>query len=464
MGLYLMGGQLFRLNPNFSVEPYLAEGCVVSADGLRWTITLRPNLRFSDGSALTAADVVYGYERSLALKNPRLNLLGPVERFEAADDRTILITLAQRYPDVAIGLADHAFTIFPKARLEADPGFFNHVPLVSSGQYVLTEFRPGGSEWAYEENPYFFDGPSTIKRVEFVAVADETSRVLQVSTGAIDYAYDMPPWAHDQLPPAVRTFVVPIVGMYHLAFNLSASAGRPLGDPRVRQAISLAIDRERISRQAFFGISPPARGFLYSGPEESLAVLPNDGRRDVAAARSLMARTPYAGGFTFTIQPWGQRPGWTDAAVIIKENLRALNIEALIEPKTDADAIANLNAGHYEAQFAGNTQDPLTFLRNQFGASGAWTRWMRYENPAATSLLTRGGSAVSPVERIGLFHDAQRLAYNDMPLIPISERVVAVWSRVPRTLLCEANLLPGYNPRVATIREFETGTGPCHEP
>jgi peptide/nickel transport system substrate-binding protein len=463
IGLYLHGAQLFRLNPDFSVSPYLAEGYEISEDGLVYTITLKEGLVYSDGSPVTAEDVVYGYERSLELKNPRLLLLGPVASFEAADDRTVVITLEQPFPNILIGLADHGFSIFPKAGIEADPDFFSKAPIVTAGQYIMTEFTPGASEWAFEENPNFFGGPSMIKRLEFVAVPDQTSRVLQVTTGAIDYAYDMPPSAQADLPEEVGTYSVPIIGMYHLNFNLEGVAGTALGDPLVRQAISLAIDRDAISQRAFFGISPPAKGFMYGGPPESLAVLPNDGQRDVEAAQELLAQTPYADGFAFSIQPWGQRPGWTDAALIIKENLVDLNIEVTVEPKTDADAVANLTSGNYQAQFSGNTQDPLSFLKNQFAEGGTWTNWMRYNNPEVTRLLNEAGFAVDPEERIELFHEAQRLAYEDMPLIPISERVVMIGTRIPRNILCEANLLPGYNPRVATVEEFTSNTGPCAE-
>lgn len=460
-GQYIMGAQLFRLNSDFSVSPWLAEKYEVSDDGLIYTVTLKPDLKFSDGSPLTSEDFLYGYERSIEVKNPRLFLLGTVESVTAPDENTIEIVLAQPYPNILIGLADYAFTIYPKALLQADPDFFKKAPMVSAGQYFLSEWTPGESQWVYAENPHFFGGPSMIKRLEFVAVPDQTSRVLQVTTGAIDYAYDMPPSARQDLPPEVATFAVPIIGMYCLCFNLEAAEGGPLGDPKVRQAISLAIDRDAITQRAFFGISEPARGFLYEGPPEGLAVLPNDGKQDLEAARALLAETPFAEGFEFSIQPWGQRPGWTDAALIIKQNLAELNIIVTVEPKTDADAIANLNSGTWQAQFTGNTQDPLTFLKNQFAAGGTWTKWIRYNNVAVSDALIQAGNASSPEERIRLFHEAQQMAYADMPLVPISSRVVMVGTRIPRNVLCEANLLPGYNPRVATVAEFESASGPC---
>ena len=444
------------------MSPYLADKYDVSADGLTYTITLKPNLKYSDGTAITADDVAYGYQRSVELKNPRLILLGPVDTFVAKDPTTVVITLKQPFPNILIGLADAGFSIFPKDKIQADPDFFSKVPLVSSGQYVLTEWTPGASEWAFEENPNFFGGPSMVKRVEFVAVPDQTSRVLQVTTGAIDYAYDLPASARQDFPDEVKTFAVPILGMYHVNFNLEKAKGTPLGDAKVRQAMSLAIDRQAIQDQAFFGISPAAEGFLYKGPPEWEGVLPNGGKRDLDAAKKLLAETQWpTGGFKFTLQPWGQRPGWTDAATIIKANLADLGIDVTVDPKTDADAIANLNSGNYDAQFSGNTQDPLSMLKNQFGTDGTWTKWMRYDNPDVAKLLTDAGYAADQKTRLDDFHKAQEEAYQDMPLIPISERVVLVASRVPRNVLCEANLLPGFNPRIATVAEFTAGSGPC---
>jgi ABC-type transport system substrate-binding protein len=462
MGLNIMGAQLFRLNPDFSVEPYLAEGYEVSDDGLTYTITLKPDLKYSDGSPIEAEDWVYGYERSVELKNPRLFLLGPVESVTAPDARTIEIKLTQPFPNILIGLADHGFTVFPRDKIQNDPDFFNKTPIVSSGQYVLSEWEPGASEWAYTENPNFFGGPSMIKRVEFVAVPDQTSRVLQVTTGALDYAYDLPASARQDLPEEVQSFAVPILGMYHVAFNLEGVEGTPLAEPKVRQAISAAIDRQAIQDRAFFGISPAAEGFLYKGPPEWIGVLPNGGKRDLELAKQLLTEAGYPdGGFSFSMQPWGQRPGWTDAATIIKENLAELGIEVTVEPKTDADAIANLTSGNFQTQFSGNTQDPLSMLKNQFSAGGTWTNWERYDNPEVSQMLIDAGFQTDNAERLRLFHEAQQLAYEDMPVIPISERVVLVASRIPRSILCEANLLPGYNPRVATVEEFTSNTGPC---
>ena len=68
----------------------------------------------------------------------------------------------------------------------------------------------------------------------------------------------------------LATVAVPILGMYHVNFNLEKGQGNALGDAKVLQALSLAIDRDAISKRAFFGISGPAKGFLYPGPKEGL--------------------------------------------------------------------------------------------------------------------------------------------------------------------------------------------------
>lgn len=449
---YLVAGRLFRLEDDWSAVPELAEGMEVSDDGLTVTVTLKEGLLYSDGSPITAEDVAFAYERQRDLEGPWLFLLNPIESAEVTDDRTVVFHLSQPYLGLSITLGHMAMNIHPKAQVEADPDYFNHP--VSSGQYVLKEWTPGASTWTIEENPNYVGGPSMIREIEISAVPDLTSRVLQLTTGAIDYVYDLPVVARESFPPEVETYPVPIKGMYHVVFNLTLPEDHPLRNADVRHAISLAIDREEINEKAFFGISTPATGFLYPGVEEGVDVLPNGGKQDIEAARQRLASTPFADGFEVTLQTWGQRPGWTDAALVIKENLAEIGITVEVEPIEDAVAVANLRSGSYEMQFSGNTQDPLTFLRNQFVPGTFWADASRYNNPEVTQLLDDAQTATTEEERTELLQEAQRLAFEDLPLIPISERVVLTGNRVGRDILYEANYPPGINPAVRTVEEM----------
>jgi peptide/nickel transport system substrate-binding protein len=450
ISIYLASGRLFRLNPDFTAEPEMAESIEFSDDALMATVTLKEGLLYSDGTPVSAEDVVFAYERNRDTPGPRYaTYLTPIESVEATDERTVVFKMTSPYLGLVEALADMGMAIHPKSLIEADPDYFIHP--VSGGPYVLKDWTPGESTWLVEENPNYVRGPMAIKAVELVAVPDQTSRVLQLGTGVIDYVYDLPVPARDSFPAEVETYPAPLNGQYHVAFNLHLPDDHPLKDAKVRQAISMAIDREAVNEKAFGGISTPATSFMYPGPPEGLHG--DFGPQDLEGARALLAETDFADGFEVELQTWGQRSGWTDAALVIAENLADLGITVEVTPIEDAVAVANLRAGTYEMQFSGNASTASSFFKNQFAPGSFWCDVMGYDNPEVVDLLNKAQTATTAEARIEFLHEAQRLAYEDMPLTPISERVVLVGNRVGKNILFEANNPPGTNPMPATMEE-----------
>ena len=453
VSVYLTSGRLFRLNHDWSVEPELAESMQVSEDGLTVIVNLREKLVYSDGTPLTGQDVVFAYTRNRDKPGPFFpTLLTPIDRVEAPDPNTVVFHLKEPYLDLQLALAHMAMSIHPQSKIEADPDYFRHP--VSSGPYRVKEWIPGSSRWVIESNPHYVRGPMAIERIELVAVPDPTSRVLQLASGTIDYVYELPVTARPSLPSEVAMYQAPLNGQYMIAINNGLPSDHPLRNPKVRQAISLAIDREEINQKAFGGISAPARGFQYPGPREGLENLPFEGKRNLQAARDLLAETPFAGGFSTTLQTWGQRAGWTDAALVISTNLAELGIQADVNPLEDAVAVSNLRAGRYEMQFSGNASGPMNFFKNQFVPGTFWADVLRYDNPEVTGLVNAAATATSFDRRLELIHSAQDLVLQEMPVVPVSERVVLVGNRIDRDILFEANHPPGTNPMVATMGEL----------
>jgi len=449
---YYISGRLFRLNMDWSLEPEMAESLEVSDDGLKATVKLKEGLLYSDGTPVKAEDVLFAFERQRDVPG---HLYAPylkqIDSVEAIDDQTVVFNMSVPYVDLQTVLGMTVISIHPKSLIESDPDYFLHP--VSAGPYVIKDWTPGDSSWVLEENPNYIRGPMAVKKVEFVTIPDQTSRVLQLVAGDIDFVYDVSIPAIDSFPAEVTVSPAPLNGMYHVCFNLSLPEDHPLRNAKVRQAISLAINRAEINDKAFGGISIPADSFQYQGPEEALRGL--FGAQDIEAAKALLAETPFADGFTVELQTYSQRAGWKDAALVIAENLSEIGITAEVLPVEDAVAVANLQAGTYEMIFSGNASPPMGFFRNQFYPGSFWTDAMHYNNPEVTKLLDEASSAVSWEDRINKIHEAQRLAYEDMPLMPICDRVVAVASRIDPDILYIANMPPGTNPWIATLSELE---------
>jgi peptide/nickel transport system substrate-binding protein len=450
----LTSGRLFKWNNRREVVPELVESWEWSDDGLILTTVLHEGLQFSDGSPLTSEDVVYTWERIQDAPPVNLSLALTVESVEATNDRTIVWTHSAPNPDFLHWFGYEYMTIHPKALIESDPEYWDHP--VSSGPYFLKEWVPNSPTALLEANPYYVGGEMAIKQIEMVFVPDMTSRVLQLATGAIDYVQDLPANAKESLPPEVRTKPNPISGVNFIAINMAATDS-PLNNRDVRYAISLAIDREEIAEKAFFGITRPVAAIMYPGGDPPLVeeyheVLPNGGARDLEAARELLASTPYADGFDMTLQTWGFRPGWLDATLIIKENLAELGINVEIESLEDSVAVNNLITGNFVAQWTGGGGfPPIVAYGNQFTA--LYSDWCSYQNEEIVDLLTQATSEIDPEERISLLNQIEELYYEDLPYIPIVERVELSGSRLPGEFYGMAPF--GQYPFVMTLEEAQ---------
>ena len=110
----------------------------------------------------------------------------------------------------------------------------NFLHPVSAGPYVLVDWTPGAPEWVLEENPNYVNGPMAIKQLIFRAVADQTSRVLQLGTGDLDYVSDLPVAARNSFPDDVSVNRVIGFGQHILAFNKVLPDDHPLRNLKVR--------------------------------------------------------------------------------------------------------------------------------------------------------------------------------------------------------------------------------------
>ena len=447
--VHLTTGQLYRYDAERTPQPDLVATRTASPDGLTVTFALKPNLKYSDGTALKADDVVFAFQRQKD-KGTRAPAISSVTSVEAPNDTTVVFKMSSLFLDLETQLAEcNVIAIHPRSKVEADPTSYFNKP-VSAGPYVVKEWTPGTASILLAENPNYVGGPMAVKELEQVEIADTTSRVLQVATGQVQWGYDLPLAARASLPAEVTQKVHPIGGVYHLQFNLEQTG--VLSDAKVRQAISLAVDREAVNQKAFFGAAPPVKSWIYACGALCQPVLPKEGARDVAAAKALIAQTPYAGGGSFSIQVGATRPGWKEAALIIAENLKDIGLTVKVDPVEDAVWIANSGSGNYQAIFTGLAATPHQMLGHYFGKGGIIQGWTRYNNPEIQALVLKAGSEPDLAKRTALFTEIQKLGYNDMNAVPIGERAVLIGSRVPKDAV---HAVPNHFVyRVKTLAEY----------
>ena len=421
--MYVQEGLLYRYDQNLVPRMDLIEAETVSADGLTITQKIRKGAKYSDGTPVVAEDAVFALER---WKTAGLSsaFIAPITGAQSAGDDTIIWALSTPYPDFRHAIASHFLGIHPKKQIvEKTPAEYFKKP-VSAGPLMLTEWTPGTDLMVLKANPSYWAKPH-VQELRIVVIPDPTSRLLALKQGAVDYVYTLPLNSAAQVDASkVTVFNHAEPGTFMLAVN--NYAGQPneaLKDKKVRQAMSLVIDRKKVADIGFFGIPEPACAYAFKpGNPYFQCSLPNNGRPDVNAAKARLGQTQWAKGFSFEmIVP--ARPQWAEAAQVVAADLAKIGVTANVMPLPDADITTRIRAKNYELVFFRNAvQTPILQLRNWFFPGGAWSVNSGFADPVSAGLLADAGSSTDAAKIKGLLHKLELLAVEDSSYIPLTSQ------------------------------------------
>lgn len=421
-------GMLFRYDKKGVAQPDLVDTYTVSNDGLTWTFVLKSGLKYSDGTTpVTADDAVFSYEYSLKPAPPGFTA---VTNVVARDARTIVITLSTPFSDFPRALAGIYYTINPRSLAEGKPAYWNKP--VSAGPFRIKSWTPGSDEFLVEANPNYW-AKVAVKEVRFLAVPDPVTRVLALKQGTIDYAFDLPPnIARGQLADKNTFRGVPfqLAGNFTLDFNLRNTAGKPWSDPKVRQALSYALDRKQISDLAFNGEVIPACALTFPTHPNYLCVKPGGIKQDLNRAKQLLSQTQWPDGFDIRLTVFG-RPGWPDAASVIASQWAKIGVVATVESQSDAVGSAAQTAGAFEVQFSGYGSTWLSGgLATYMGATGAWTVWSG--SKADNSLVNAYDAAIGKTAQQAVLKQIEQLLWDESAHLMVGQRSGYGSSRLPK--------------------------------
>jgi len=443
-----------------------AESWTTSTDGLTWTFRLRGGLKWSDGRALDARDFDYSLRRALApatafpyagrlfaIRNARaisqgragIDTLGVA----AVDARTVRIALEHPAPYLPEVLASFGMPV-PKALIERHgeewirPGRF-----VTNGPFTLAEWRPNAF-LRLARNPQFYDAANVqLDEVFHYPIAQASTALRRYQAGELDFVISVPP---DQVPRARELFgaqmrVDPGLGLDVIAFNTAAGATR---DPRVRRALSLAVDREVLARNLLGDPRVAAYGYVPPGVNDYPAAARADfagwdAARRTAEARRLLVAAGYGPG-----KPLELRLGYpgNDAnrrvAIAIDAMWRAVGVRPQLQAKEQRALTADVARGDFDAVrslWLSGFSDPLAFLERLDGsAAGTTMNQSGYRSAAFDGAMAGALREADLARRAALLREAESIALADQPVAPlyylvsrrlVSPRIVG-WQNNPR--------------------------------
>jgi len=364
--LDLMHPGLFRRDAdNAGWKPGLATEWSLSADSLALTVTLDTRLRWSDGKAFDASDVVASFDtyRDEAFGYPRRSRLRPLEAVEALDEARIRFRFAQRVLDPQMVLAHD---ILPAHVVETlDPEDLASSPLVRNpvtlGHYRLQSWD-SDERLVLERNPHHPGPPGHVETIEVLILPDGPSRILRLKAGEVDVVGSIPMAQAEDLARDPELEVVEVTGRTtaFLQYNLRDPH---LADVRVRRALSHAIDREGLVQRVYAGRAKVAASFLPPGSwahDADLAPTPFDPDR----ARALLAEAGFEDqdgnglvdrdgeDLTFRMLTISGDPTREAVATVLQTQLREAGVGVDLRPIEISSLMGAVRADDYQILFS----------------------------------------------------------------------------------------------------------------
>ena len=408
---------LTAFDARLNIVPALAERWE-TPDPTTYVFHLRRGVKFHDGSDFTAEDVKYTFDIVLDPKGPAFwrGNFDQVSRVDVVDRHTVKFVTKAPFPPLLGALAIlRSSAIIPKGAMEK---LKLETQVVGTGPYRLVEFVPK-SHVKLKRNPDYWGKPLPyIEDVTFRVLEEEDARVAGLRAGSLDYAF----LTHDavqRLRNEKHLVITSRPRTYLYAFVINRQR-KPWSDPRVRQAISLATNREEIVEKVFSGgatvAGPIPQGFgewALAGEElRSKWVKP-----DVAKAKQLLreAGVPEGQPLDLLVTPFNQNfPG---LAVVFAEQLKQIGLAAKIRQVEQGVFLKEVQPPNFNYDIQANAytarHDPDGYVYNGFHST---TRNAAgYNNPKVDELLVKARTTIDVAQRKALYHDVQRLLLDDAP-------------------------------------------------
>jgi peptide/nickel transport system substrate-binding protein len=431
--------KLFDIDEKLNLVPQLALSHETLDDGKSVVIRLRPNVKFHDGEPMDAEAVKFSLDRHMTLQGSfRKPELAAVDRVDVVDPLTVRLSLKAPFSPLMSQLTDRSgMIVSPKAAKEAGDRFgqkpvcagpFKFVDRIQQDRIVLEKFAD-----------YWDKGNVHIERVTFLPIADSTVRLANLKAGQLDLIER--PLATDikemRSNPNLKLVTITELGYQGMTINVGkgeASKG-PLGqDPRVRQALNAAIDREAINQVVFNGEFVPGNQWISPSSPYYQEKFPVP-KRDVAKARQLLqqvgVKTPITVDYMVP-----NNPETRAVAEVIQAMAAEVGFDMRIRTVEFATSLKEAEEGRYQAfmlAWSGRT-DPDGNLYT-FAKTGAPLNYGGFSNATVDKLLDEGRTKNDPQERKAIYEKAAEILLDEGAILYLYHR---------RVLIAHTNKLDGY--------------------
>jgi peptide/nickel transport system substrate-binding protein len=410
--------KLYDIDERLQIIPQLAAELPQASDGGKTvTIKLRPGVHFNDGTPLDAAAVKFSLDRHRDLKGSnRKSELASVTAVEVVDPLTVRLRLKAPFAPITAALADRSGMPLSPTAAKAQGDKFSATP-VCVGPWTLVERIPQDRIVLEKSKHYFAPDQARFDRLIFRIIPDDNVRLANLRSGDIDVMHLVAPTDASSLRREGRFDVVTVTGLAYegITINMHNKTGKhqPRGDlgtplandPRVREALELAIDRDALNQVGWDGQYTPG-----CTPLSPVSPFADKGRkcpaRDVARAKKLLADAGLAGGYAFELvvvnNPQQRRLG-----EVIQGMAKEAGFNISLRPAEFASALTDSDAGKHQAFLIGwsGRLDPDANI-HQFHTCGGSLNQSNVCDESIDALLNRAREVPDDRQRAALYREA----------------------------------------------------------
>ena len=425
---------LISYTPGLEPIPVLAKSWTVSDDKLTYTFHLQDGVKFHDGMPFTAEDVVFSVmEFAMTLSSRARSVFSLVDKAEAVDKLTARFTLKQPFVPFLLSFVVTGVPMMPKhifAGTDYRTNPKNSTP-IGTGPFKFVEWQRGNFIRLRRNEDYWKPGQPFLDEIIYRIVPDSQSRALALQTGQVQLAagndiepFDVPRFRQQAGLTVVTTGWEYFAPMSWFEINKRV---KPLDDKRVRQAMSMAIDRKFIAERLWFGVGKPATGPLCESVNyyDKTVTLPPF---DIEKAKALLDSAglkPDANGVRFSIKhlplPYGEV--WTRLSEYFRAAMQKIGIAVTMDSTDAGGWAARLAAWDFDTSvnFVYQVGDPSYAIEGYFISSNikkiTFTNVGGYDNPKVDELFAKARASGDPAERKTYFAELQRILVDEMPYL-----------------------------------------------
>jgi len=443
---------LVYVNPlqNAKTTPMLASSYQWGAGNKSLTFTIRPGVKWSDGSPLTAADVAYTF--NMIKKYPAMDLTG-VWSVLSSVTQSGSDQVTFNFSTVAVPyfyyIADQT-PIVPQAIWSkiANPANYPDTHPVGSGPYTMSSCTPQNIVYTANKS-YWQPGLPKVQKLEYPAFTSNNTANQDLANGQAQWG--------SQYIPSIQAFYTSKSPAYHYWFppTVNVTLIPNLTDPllsnvKVRQAMSYAINRSQVSTIGESGYEPPANqtGVVtptFASAENSSALTAYGNSYDQTKAKALLAAAGFHMGsngvmvngagqqLSFTVLNIGDFSDWVASMQVIQQDLAAVGIKITPDNLTSTDFDTDVYDGKFQlAYYDQQTFGPSPYyeLNNWLNSANtaaigkpAASNYERYNSASTTALLNSYATTTSTAQQQQILNQVQQVMLTDVPVIPVVEAV-----------------------------------------